>query len=267
MKNARPVRFAYFLPCKPGSVYVNITDACLNECLFCIKRDGTIFFGSDLALGNSLPSFEEIIADIRSVDEKQQLREIVFCGMGEPLLRYDFVIEICREIRKLQGDSIGIRVDTSGLVGGQNSRIDFLAWIDELSVSLNAENAEKYEELCRPRISGAFKVLMDFLQAVKASEIETKKQGRHFPKVRLSIVDTSEEEFVPTSGRSDYAPGTFPVPNFNKCKKIADEFGWPLIVKRLFRDSCDEIWSDPAIQDMCARGIEIERCRNCTYRH
>lgn len=257
----------YFLPCKPGSAYVNVTDKCINECLFCIRRRGTCFFGFNLALANRTPSVEETITAFCSVDVAQRLKEIVFCGMGEPLLQYDYVVMVCQEVRKLRKHSISIRVDTSGLVWGQNRRIDFLAWIDELSVSLNAENAEKYEELCRPRISGAFKVLMDFLQAVKASEIETKKQGRHFPKVRLSIVDTSEEEFVPTSGRSDYAPGTFPVPNFNKCKKIADGFGWPLIVKRLFRDSCDEIWSDPAIQDMCARGIEIERCRNCTYRH
>jgi len=257
----------YWLPCKPGSVYVNITGTCLNDCLFCVKRDGTVFFGSDLALGSYPPSSVEIIEDIRTVNEKQRLREIVFCGMGEPLLRYDCVLDACRGIRSLRGDSISIRLDTSGLAWGKNKRLDILSWIDELSVSLNAENSEKYEQLCRPKISGAYEILIDFLHTLKVSEVERKKQDKRFPKVRLSIVDTSEEEFVPASGRIGYAPGTFPVPDFNECKKIADEFGWPLIVKRLFRDSCDEIWSDPTIQEMCARGLEVDRCKDCTYRH
>ena len=263
----RAKHIAYFLPCKPSSVYVNITNKCLNECLFCIKRSGTSFFGSDLDLSVGAPAAEEVIDSVGSIDREQPLKEIVFCGMGEPLLRYDCVLEVCREVRNLRGECISFRVDSSGLVWSENKRIDFLAWIDDLSVSLNAENSDKYEELCRPRISGAYEILMDFLHALKAFEVEKGKQGAHFPRVRLSIVDTSEEEFVPASGRTGYAPGTFPVPNLRECHKIANEFGWPLIVKRLFRDSCDEVWGDPAIQEMCSRGIEIGRCRGCTYRH
>jgi len=257
----------YFLPCKPGSSYVNVTDACLNECLFCIKRNGTHFFGSDLNLTNRTFSHKEIIADFQSVDVEQRLVEIVFCGMGEPLLRYDCVLSTCRGIRRLRGDSIRIRVDTSGLFWGIDGRLDILSWIDDLSVSLNAENSVKYEELCCPKIAGGYEILMDFLHALKGSEVEKGRRGSHFPRVRLSIVDTSEEEFVPASGRIGYEQGHFPVPDFDECRRIADDFGWPLIVKRLFRDSCDEVWADPAIREMCARGIQIERCRDCTFRH
>ena len=259
--------FIYFMPCKPGSVYVNITGACLNECLFCIKRDGTFFFGSDLSLTNRSVLSNEIIAEFRLIDKKQRWEEVVFCGMGEPLLRYDIVLEVCRKIRKLRGDSVSIRVDTSGLVWNKNKRLDILGWIDDLSISLNAENSDKYEELCRPKISGAYEILMDFLHALKAYEVEKKKQGTYFPRVRLSIVDTSEEEFIPASGRRGYAPGTFPVPDFDACREIAAKFGWPLVVKRLFRDSCDEVWSDPEIHEMCARGTPLERCKDCAYRH
>jgi hypothetical protein len=187
--------------------------------------------------------------------------------MGESLLCYDDVLEACRAIKELRPRNVTIRVDTSGLFWAYQKRLDILNWIDILSISLNAENAEKYTELCQPRITNAYEVLMDFLKTVKKEEIEKKNEKAHFPNVRLSIVDTSEEEFIPASGRSGYAPGTFPVPDFDACRKIADSFGWPLVIKRLFRDSCDKIWSDPAIQDMCARGIQIERCKDCTYRH
>jgi len=206
---------------------------------------------------------EELLREL----DKENSEEIVFCGMGEPLLRYNCMLDTCRGIRALRSGDVSIRVDTSGLFWAREKRLDILDWIDILSVSLNAENAKKYTELCQPRVDGAYEVLMDFLRAVKKDEIEKRDLKAHFPKVRLSIVDTSEEEFIPPSGRSGYAPGTFPVPDFDACRKIADGFGWPLIVKRLFRDSCDKIWSDPAVQNMCARGIQIEHCKDCTYRH
>jgi TatD family-associated radical SAM protein len=245
---------------------VNITNACLNECLFCIKREGSLFYGSDLALIGNSPSVADLVNDIRYADELQELTEVVFCGMGEPLLKYDCVLESCKNIRN-NNIKIKIRVDTSGLFWAYEKRLDIINCVDILSISLNAENAEKYTELCHPKIEGAYEVLMDFLRAVKKEEIERRNKKEHFPKVRLSVVDTSEEEFIPASGRSGYKPGTFPVPDFDACQKIADSFGWPLIIKRLFRDSCDKIWNDSAVQDMCARGIQIERCKDCTYRH
>jgi TatD family-associated radical SAM protein len=246
---------------------VNITNACLNECLFCIKRNGSLFFGHDLSLRCDSPEAIKLSTSLENLPTWDMVEEIVFCGMGEPLLRYDYVLDVCHFIKKREKKCPVIRVDTSGLFWGYEKRLDILNWIDILSVSLNAENAEKYAELCQPRITNAYEVLMDFLKAVKKEEAEKKSKKVHFPKVRLSIVDTSEEEFIPDSGRSGYAPGTFPVPDFEACQKIADEFGWPLIVKRLFRDSCDKIWNDPAVQDMCARGVQIERCNDCTYRH
>lgn len=257
----------YFLPCKPGSTYVNVTNRCLNDCLFCIKRNGSLFFGFDLSVQQKFPKVTDILSALFAFPTGDTLQEVVFCGMGEPLLCYDGVLEACCAIKKLRPKNVAIRIDTSGLFWAYEKRLDILEWIDILSVSLNAENAEKYAELCQPKVNRAYEVLMDFLRAVKKEEIERRNKKAHFPKVRLSIVDTSEEDFIPASGRSGYARGTFPVPDFDACQKIADGFGWPLIVKRLFRDSCDKIWSDPTIQDMCARGIQIERCKDCTYRH
>lgn len=256
----------YYLPCKPGSAYLQITNKCFNNCLFCIRRNGYWFYGHNLSVNNRPSSLEEIKYDLEKILQSH-IQEIVFCGMGEPLIQYDCVFEACRFIKGMNKKYPAVRIDTSGLFWVYEKRLDILEWIDILSVSLNAENAEKYAELCQPKVNRAYEVLMDFLRAVKKEEIERRNKKAHFPKVRLSIVDTSEEDFIPASGRSGYAHGTFPVPDFDACQKIADGFGWPLIVKRLFRDSCDKIWSDPTVQDMCARGIQIERCKDCTYRH
>lgn len=256
----------YYMPCKPGSVYINVTDQCVNNCLFCIKRDGPVFFGHDLSLFEQDPKPSEILASLKAIPGWPAIKEIVFCGMGEPMLRYKCIIDVCRAIRRLK-QGAKIRVDTSGLFWAHTQQLDILDYIDILSVSLNAENAEKYEELCKPEIKNAFDILMDFLTATKIEENRRAKQNLPFPDVRLSIVDTSEEKFLPTSGFEGYTGGAFPVPDFDKCKAIANSFGWPLIVKRLFRDSKDRRWQDQAIRDLMMRGISPDCCSQCTHRH
>ena len=258
----------YYLPCKTGFVYLNITNKCMNNCLFCIKRNGSVFYGQNLLLQENVPELDQMISMLSVAFSKGPIEELVVCGMGEPLLLYQYVFDLCRKIKKSNIAGVSIRVDTSGLFWVCEQRLEILDCIDILSVSLNAENSQKYQELCQPTIQDAYQVLMDFLRNVKNVEEKKKKKNVHFPKIRLSIVDTSEEEFIPISGRKGYTFGTFSRPDYGKCKEIANKFGWPLIVKRLFRDSCDEVWRDSEVQDkLAARGIEIERCKQCTCRH
>jgi len=195
------------------------------------------------------------------------VKEVVFCGMGEPLLRYECVMEVCQLIKDQRKDNVKIRIDTSGLFWAYRKKLDILDWIDVLSVSLNAENAEKYEELCRPKINMAYDILINFLKSVKRSEVNHYKQSLHFPDVYLSIVDTSEEEYLPASGREGYPRGEFPSPDFEKCNEIAKSFNWSLLVKKLFRDSQDKIWNEPPFFDLCAQGKPLDMCRNCSFRH
>jgi len=257
----------YVLPCKPGSIYVNVTNDCLNDCLFCIKRDGCIFYGADLSIGHLSPTTEAILAEFAALDSGRRVKEVVFCGMGEPLLRYDCVLDVCREIRKSRGKTVEIRVDTSGLAWNKEKRLDILDWIDTLSISLNAESAEKYEALCQPKIRNAYGILSDFLYALKAEQSARESKQLRFPRVRLSVVDTRETDCIPESGRKAFPPGQFPVPDFEKCKQIAAGFGWPLVTKILFRDSRDDRWNDPALREMCLQGTSPEVCKDCSYRH
>jgi len=186
--------------------------------------------------------------------------------MGEPLLRYDCVMEVCQAIKK-QKNNIKIRMDTSGLFWSKIKRLDILDWLDILSVSLNAENSEKYNELCNPQIADAYDILMDFLQILKKTEVGYIKKNKTFPEVRLSVVDTSEEDFIPDSGRDGYEKGGFPIPDFDKCQKVASKFGWTLITKRLFRDSTDKKWNNELMQNSCSCGKSIDICKDCLYRH
>lgn len=257
----------YFLPCKPGSAYVNVTDACLNNCLFCIKRDGPVFYGSDLSLSGNGPSVKAIMEGLCAADARGGLAEIVFCGMGEPLLRYDCVLAVCKAVREDLGAEITLRVDTSGLTWRQDGRLDLVDDVNILSISLNAETPEKYDALCIPKIPGAYQVLMDFLSVLHGEEQDRRSRGMQFPEVRLSVVDTRETDHLPLSGREAAGRGGVPVPDFEKCEAIAAGFGWPLVVKRLFRDSRHPRWDNPRYRDMCFGGDSPECCKDCCFRH
>ena len=75
-------------------MYLNITNRCTNKCKFCIRYTEEGVEGKDLWLSHE-PSVEEIKdALIKSGFKKSE--EIVFCGYGEPMMRWDIIPDICR---------------------------------------------------------------------------------------------------------------------------------------------------------------------------
>jgi TatD DNase family protein len=96
--------------------------------------------------------------------------EIVFCGLGEPLMRVDAVVEAARAL-KARG-APRIRVNTDGLaslVHGRDVVPELVGAVDAVSVSLNAPDAETYQRLCRPSREGAFEAVLDFLGRASAA--------------------------------------------------------------------------------------------------
>ncbi len=250
--------YVYTLPCKPGSVYINFGADCLNECRFCVERFGN-FFGYDLGQGYSEKGIKEGLKRIES--RRKDLTEIVICGIGEPFLRYDDVIEIARYSRQLFGDQVPVRADTSGLWWESNRNLTFLEHIDSLSVSLNAESEEKYIQICQPKIQNAYGILMNFIQTLS----EEREKREQFPDIRLTLVDTSREELMPPKRDTDLS-GECPVPDIQKCQEIADKLGFPLIVKHLFIDA-HECWDPKQIESQTLSGEYLEKCAGCKTRH
>jgi TatD family-associated radical SAM protein len=106
------------------------------------------------------PTTEEVIA---SIDDPAQYHEIVFCGYGEPTLRLNVLLEVARYIKERGGR---VRVNTDGLcnlVHKHNTLPDMGQFVDALSVSLNAQNAEVYDRHCKPNLPGSYEAMLDFL--------------------------------------------------------------------------------------------------------
>jgi TatD DNase family protein len=147
-----------------NSLYLNITNRCSNRCTFCWKNASFVVKGHDLELSRE-PDAQEILT---AVGDPNRYSEIVFCGFGEPLLRLDLVKTVAAELKK---KGAKIRIDTDGqanLVYGRNILPELKGLVDAVSVSLNAENAQKYDRLCRsPFGEKGFEGVLDFLREAK----------------------------------------------------------------------------------------------------
>ncbi len=189
-----------------GSLYVNVTNRCTNNCSFCIRNNGDGAYGSDSLWLLREPTAEEILDSIFSRD-LSLYRELVFCGYGEPAMR----LEVCREVAlrvKEKYQSIRVRINTNGqsdLIYSRDTGEMYRGAFDTVSVSLNSPTSEGYFKMCRPVYGkDALSAILGFVKNVKNC----------VQNVVLSVVREylSEEEL-------------------SLCYEIADKLGVPLKVR------------------------------------
>ena len=121
-------------------IYLNITNRCPNRCVFFCIRENEQGVGYDLWL-DAEPTAEQVLA---AAGDVSAFREVVFCGYGEPLLRWEVVKEVAREL-KVRYDA-NIRINTNGLAEAVLQRKilpELEGLVDTISISLNAADAEQ----------------------------------------------------------------------------------------------------------------------------
>lgn len=181
-----------------GKLYLNLTNRCTNACEFCIRDyDDGSYTKTNLWIEHE-PSLEEIIKDLERFDVKKY-PEVVLCGYGEPLLRLNEAVGICKYLK--ENYNCPIRINTNGLASfanGVNAAEMLCGLCDTVSVSLNQKNAKAYNELCHP-VCGekAFDEIIAFVKEAK----------KYIPRIILSVVDVIPKEDI------------------KECKKIADALG------------------------------------------
>jgi len=162
------------LPCPPAapeiayeirnSLYLNVTSRCNNRCTFCTRESSPIVKGHDLHLERE-PTAGEILAAAGDVTGYE---EVVFCGFGEPLLRWEVVREVALGL-KAQGARV--RINTNGqarLFLGRDILPEMSGVIDALSVSLNAPDAARYAKICRPDAGeAAYPAVREFIREAR----------------------------------------------------------------------------------------------------
>ena len=178
-----------------GNLYLNITNRCTADCVFCIKRYSDGVYGYNLRLSKE-PALSQIIKELSGL-KLPNYKEVVFTGFGEPLVRLDDVLEITKWLTKR---GFSVRLDTIGhaklLYPDRNVASELAeSGMKVVSISLNAHDAETYNQLCDPKYIKAYEKMLEFAKDVSKAGMELR-----FTVVNLPSVD------------------------IGKCKKIAKEY-------------------------------------------
>jgi TatD DNase family protein len=152
------------------SLYINLTNRCSNNCGFCIRSHRGVVAGHYLRLKNE-PGTADILA---AIDKEKDFDEVVFCGLGEPTLRLKELMEIAGAMKKRK---IPVRLDTNGH-GSLINKVDLppilAGFMDKVSVSLNAQDADTYVRLCKPdRGKDSYEAMLKFIGGCVANHIGT----------------------------------------------------------------------------------------------
>ncbi len=147
-----------------NSLYINMTNRCTNSCTFCARENSYVVKGHNLLLGSE-PTVEQIISLIGDPTEHD---EVVFCGYGEPLIRLDAVIAVARYVKERGGK---VRVNTNGqanMIHKKNILESLRGLVDAISVSLNSDKSEQYNEICHSIFgTGSYNEVKSFILQAK----------------------------------------------------------------------------------------------------
>ena len=130
-------------------LYLNVTNRCSNRCTFCV-RDRAAEFGAAKLWGDHEPDFSMLQNAILQHGNLEEFKEFIWCGYGEPTFRLDLIVEAASWLRSR---GAGVRLNTNGqacLIHNRDVLSELGGAVDVVSISLNAPNAARYLELCRP---------------------------------------------------------------------------------------------------------------------
>ncbi|MFV2059103.1 MAG: TatD family nuclease-associated radical SAM protein [Gammaproteobacteria bacterium] len=177
-----------------GNLYLNITNRCNLKCRFCPKFNHQWIVDDHSLILSHEPLVDEIIL---AIGDPSAYKQVVFCGLGEPTLRLDTILDVARF---LKSKGCSVRLNTNGLANREYKKDitpELSEYIDAVSISLNAQDEIVYDYHCRPKELGAYFEMRDFITCA-ANNIED---------VTLTAVDGLQGVDI------------------HACKKIAREYG------------------------------------------
>jgi len=181
-----------------GKIYINLTNRCTNNCIFCLRNDKDDVCGQTLWLDSEDFSSQEVIDQLKNFEMSD---EVIFCGYGEPMLKLEILKEVAAYIKK-NYDNVKIRVNTNGhanVVYKRNVVPELKGLVDEFSVSLNGEDNKEYNDYSQPKILNAYEEVKKFIKACADEKID----------VVASVVDGYKGQHI----------------NTKKCEEIAKNLG------------------------------------------
>jgi TatD DNase family protein len=170
--------FTYLLG---NSLYINVTNRCNADCTFCRRKEDPFLRGYNLGMKRSEEPSAQVY--INEIGDPKKYDEIVFCGYGEPTIRWDIVKEVANYVKANGGST---RINTNGhgnIINKKDITPEMKDVIDIVSISFNTFDSKQYAEL--------MKVSEDHFEAMKNFARLAKQ---YIKKVVMSVVSLDEVE-------------------------------------------------------------------------
>jgi TatD DNase family protein len=163
------------------TLYVNVTNRCNADCIFCQRKKNASIAGYNLEM--KLSEEPQSSVYINEIGNPKDYDEVVFCGYGEPTIRWDLVKDVASYVKKNGGQT---RLNTNGHGNYINKRDitpEMRGLIDTISISLNSTDSYQYSVLMNvpPEL---FEEMIHF----------TVLAQQHVEKVVMSIVSIDQVE-------------------------------------------------------------------------
>lgn len=180
------------------NLYVNVTNRCDANCIFCRRKKNPVIREYDLSMDKAdEPSAGEYITDI---GDPKRFDQIVFCGYGEPTIRMHIINDVADYVKQHGGST---RLNTNGhgnIINKRNVVNDLAGRIDTVSVSLNSSDPKQYAEIMNVPES-YFNEMVSFTKACKEKGMEVIMSIVTFEGVDVEAARAFAEEEVGVSFR------------------------------------------------------------------
>jgi TatD DNase family protein len=161
-----------------NSLYINVTNRCNADCVFCDRKGEAVINGYSLKMTKSQEPDAEIY--INEMGDPKQYNEVVFCGYGEPTIRWDVVKQVAKFVKENGGRT---RMNTDGhgnFINKKDITPELKGLIDTVSISLNSTDPEQYGKLMRVDPS------------LHSEMLNFARKAKNYSHVVLSIVGLNE---------------------------------------------------------------------------
>lgn len=184
------------------NLYINLSNTCTNDCVFCIRRQEEIMGGLNLWLSEDATA-KQVIDDLEKRD-LSQYQMIVFCGYGEPTSNINALVEVGKYLRT---KDVKVKLNTNGqgsLYHGRDIVPEIAPYIDVISISLNEKDAESYQKVsCSEYGEKSYEAVVEFIR----------ESVKLIPKVVVTVVDIIPDDHI------------------DECRRIAAELGAEIRVR------------------------------------
>lgn len=163
------------------NLYINITNRCNADCFFCKRRGDALLQGYNLKMTKDEEPPAEVY--IQEIGDPNQFDEIVFCGYGEPTIRWDVVKKVAKYVKANGGRT---RLNTNGhgsFINKRDITPEFMGLIDIVSISINTVDPRQYAKIMKLD-TRFFNEMVAFAKSVK----------QYVEKLVMTVVSIDEVE-------------------------------------------------------------------------